>query len=297
MTIEGMDVSHWSGKVDYSIAKKAGMFFSIFKATDFDPITKTGFVDTQAAANWTNTRAQQIINGSYHWLQPRIDPIAQANFYVKFWEKYPGDLAPILDFEDKDIVSPTDMLYKAQAWLEAVEQATQRTPIVYTSSGYMRQFEQSKAGFLQRSPLWLAQYPLCPIPSIPNPWPPWTIWQYSQTAPGPACGAQSAGMDMNRFKGSLDELKALTPTYSGTSTTETPPVVVPAATKPLRARVIVGNLNIRSGPGISYPVTSRLTAGDLVDVQAIAGAAWLQIAPGCYAAYCSNETKYMELIQ
>ena len=303
--LEGIDVSHWSGKIDYSIAKKAGIAFSIFKATDFDSVTKVGFLDSQFINNWANTRAQQIINGSYHWLQPKIDPTIQADYYLKFWKAYPCDLAPILDFEDQAINSPADMLWRAQVWLEKGEAVTGRVPIVYTSSGYMRQLapsgglQQSKAGFLHRHPLWLAQYTSWPFPSVPKPWTAWTFWQYSQTGKGQAYGSPSAGMDLNRFNGSLDDLKVLTtttdaiPSPLGEGQGEVP---TPTTNTALRAKVLTATLNVRSGPGLSYPTVGTLKSGDLVDAMDFDGNSWLQIAPGKYAAYCVNGTKYMDLL-
>lgn len=207
----GIDTSHWDGKVDWAKAKSAGASFGIFKLTDFYKNVQTGFVDSQAANSWKGTKENGIVSGAWCWLQPKHDPKVQANYYLDAWYKYPTNMPPILDFEDRNVVSWNDMLWRACTWLEYVEEQTKKTPIVYTSLGYVNEFDKQKRSILARYPLWLAQYPYVftanSKPTVPYPWNDWVMWQYSDKAVGAVYGGQSSTMDVNVFNGDENAMK------------------------------------------------------------------------------------------
>jgi len=207
----GIDTSHWDGKMDWTIASARGVKFGIFKLTDFYKYTPSGFVDTQAANSWQGTRENGILNGAWCWLQPKQDPTLQAKFYLDAWNKYPTDMPPILDFEDRNVNTWNDMLWRCMTWLEYVEKATGKVPIIYTSLGYINSFDRLKRSALQKYPLWLAQYPLIysdtKQPSIPYPWTSWLMWQYSDKVEGKFYGGESATVDANVFPGSEADMR------------------------------------------------------------------------------------------
>jgi lysozyme len=304
----GIDVSHWSGIMDWPKACAAGAAFAIFKATDFDPYNRIGFKDSQFENNWAGTVENHIINGCYHWLQPGINASTQADFFLEAWLMNPCNLPPILDLEDGRTTDFTGLLYKAQTWLEQVEEACGRAPMVYTSAGFMRNFDPARAGFLLRYPLWLAQYTAWPAPKVPQPWAGWTFWQYSDRGPGRAYGAQSASMDMNRFNGTPEELARLAgiaaeggaegsaeegAAAEAARSAGSPPSL-PAAL--FRVRPLKGGINIRIGPGLNYPVVGQVPAGGSASVLGLAGETWLRLGEGQYAAYMVNNVQYMEWI-
>jgi len=206
--ITGIDVSHWQGRMDWSKAKEAGASFGIFKATDFWKAQPRGFVDSEADNNWSGTLDAGLINGCYCWLQPKVDPTVQANFFLEFWNVHPCNLPPILDVEDTDVFNHSDMLWRVQKWLQVVEDALDIKPMVYTSYGYMMSFDKSKAQFLSQYPLWQAWYSVF-NPKVPAPWTSWTIWQHTAKGDGQKYGAVAKNIDMNKFDGTLDDLKRL----------------------------------------------------------------------------------------
>jgi lysozyme len=198
----GIDTSHWDGKVNWQTAKQAGVSFGIFKLTDFYKDQPIGFEDTQAGNSWLGLRDNGLVSGAYCWLQPKQDPVLQARYYLNALAEYPTDMPPILDFEDRNVNTWNDMLWRGQRWLEYVEAETGKVPMVYTSSGYIGNFDKAKRSFLGRYPLWLAQYTWMQLPpSVPSPWTSWVLWQYSDKVDGKYYGAQSAGVDGNYFAG------------------------------------------------------------------------------------------------
>jgi GH25 family lysozyme M1 (1,4-beta-N-acetylmuramidase) len=60
---------------------------------------------------------------------------------------------------------------------------------------------------LTRFPIWIAQYTEAQSPNVPKPWKTWTFWQHSQGGKVPGI---SGLLDLDRFQGSLEDLKLLT---------------------------------------------------------------------------------------
>ena len=130
------------------------------------------------------------------------------------------DLEPVLDANKKDI-SPSGnaLLTRAKTWLNAVESAFGRKPMIYTSTLYVTSHAVN-AAWLANYPLWIAQYPWMPgtrneytdpanpptpggIPQQPPVFQPWIIWQYTKAG---NLNAFSGGMDFDYFNGSLADL-------------------------------------------------------------------------------------------
>lgn len=216
----GNDVSHWQGFIDWVKMASKGMEFSISKGTDFYSSYPQGFVDNKVFINLNGMEKNNIRTGVYCWLQPKQDPKLQAEFYLnEVYSKVETDFPPVLDFEDNNVNSWSDMLWRAQTWLEIVEKETGEIPFVYTSPGYMMNFDRIKSGFLSRYPLWIAHYIQRDYPTVPYQWEDWTIWQYSDKGHypyyiyldpnagyGKDYGSGSYGLDMNWFKGTEAEL-------------------------------------------------------------------------------------------
>lgn len=205
----GIDTSHWDGKVNWQTAKQAGVSFGIFKLTDFYRDQPIGFTDSQAGNSWQGLKDNAIVSGAYCWLQPKQDPTVQAKYFLEAWKKYPTDMPPILDFEDRNVISWNDMLWRGKTWLEYIEAQTGKVPIIYTSSGYINNFDKVKRSYLAKYPLWLAQYTWMQLPpSVPYPWTKWLMWQYSDQVNGKQYGSESATVDANYFAGSEADMRA-----------------------------------------------------------------------------------------
>ena len=80
----------------------------------------------------------------------------------------------------------------------------------------------------------------------------------------------------------------------GTTPPEPPPDPELSGT-PLR--VIASALNVRTGPGVGYPIVGSLHAGDIVEILGVGGIdAWVEFEPGRYAAVRIGGKTYMERV-
>lgn len=196
-TVQGIDVSHFQGTVDWRQVAQAGMSFAFAKATE--GIT---YVDPQFATNWPGIQAAGLLRGAYHFFEANDDPEAQAQNFLSTVQLSPGDLPPVLDIETTAGVSDQQIWSGVSAWLQIVEQATGRQPIIYTAPGFWSSHEPDLT--LTRYPLWLADYASQPV--LPNGWTSWLFWQHSQS--GVVAGVTGA-VDLDLFSGTLQQLQEL----------------------------------------------------------------------------------------
>lgn len=109
----------------------------------------------------------------------------------------------------------------AQDWLARVEAATGRKPIIYSGPAFL----QSRMNVNSRLPAWATKYTLwlanylnheinedIDLPWQPNGWSAWSFWQYSDRGiiDGVMADDGSAtGVDLNFFRGTVEQLYAL----------------------------------------------------------------------------------------
>lgn len=196
--IQGIDVSDHQKTVDWNAVQKAGKVFAFIKATD--GITWT---DPEFAANWSGAKAAGLLRGAYHFYETNDDPAEQARNFLSAVPLEPGDLPPVVDIEaTKSGQSAAQIVKDLQTWLDVVEQATGRVPILYTNPSYWDSLGTSAFG---RYPLWIAEYGVS-TPKLPAGWTRWTFWQLSES--GTVAGI-SGSVDLDVFNGTLAELQAL----------------------------------------------------------------------------------------
>ncbi len=199
----GLDVSHFQGTVDWPQVVQAGYAFAFIKATE--GIT---YVDPMFAENWSGAKAAGLLRGAYHFFEANDDPQQQVENFLNTVTLEPGDLPPVLDVESSSTssqVPAATIVESIAAWLQAVEQATGLTPILYTDASYWNSLATEQFGGY---PLWIAEYGVA-SPTLPQGWTSWAFWQFTEsgTVPGIATAA-----DLDLFQGSLQDLQRLTRT-------------------------------------------------------------------------------------
>ena len=204
-TLSGIDVSRYQQKVDWGAVAASGIRFCFIKATE-----GARDVDTFFRRHWEGAAGTGILRGAYHFFRPQIPVAAQADLFLRtVGQLSPGDLRPALDLEGTAgwvDLPPANRAPLALSMLETIEKRLGVTPIVYTSPWFATEILASTPA-LARFPIWIAQYTEAQSPAIPKPWSSWTFWQHSQSGTVPGI---SGAVDLDRFQGTLDDLKKLT---------------------------------------------------------------------------------------
>lgn len=207
----GVDVSHWQGAVDWGLMRQHEVRFAFIKATQ-----GTGGVDPKFRSNWANAKEAGLLRGAYHFLEPNLNAEQQALHFFNMMKAVDdfGELPPVLDVEKR----PMRASVIRECLLE-IQKLFDKRPIIYTAQ-YIWE-TMGGVSWADDYPLWVAQYPYRVWddtileradrgqPHLPRDWPNWQFWQFSEKAPGPTYGVESAGLDLNMFNGSVDDLYEL----------------------------------------------------------------------------------------
>lgn len=208
----GIDVSHYQKRIDWVKVQNSGASFAIIKATEGN-----NFIDPRFDYNWTRARRMGIVRGAYHFFRPKVDPVAQANLFLKIAGQtlHSTDLPPVVDIEaspefvrlEWKELKVEERLRRVQAWLKTVEGATGRKPMIYT--GFYSWFDYlGNSEMFVEYPLWIAAYNV-EKPRIPaNNWGGhgWTFWQTTGRGVVPGIRDEAACVDLNVFRSTQHDL-------------------------------------------------------------------------------------------
>ncbi len=198
--VNGIDVSHYQGSIDWGKVRASGVDFAFAKAAQ-----GTGTSDSKFAANWVGMKAAGVLRGAYDFYNVGADPAAQAKTFLGKFKLEPGDLPPMVDIETESVGAETNanLIADLHAYCDAIKKACGVAPFIYTGPGF---WNAHLDGGFSDCPLWVAEYGV----SKPKPvtgWKYWTIWQYSQSGSVPGI---SGAVDLDYFNGGLDQLKKFT---------------------------------------------------------------------------------------
>jgi lysozyme len=207
-TVPGIDVSYWDSGIDWPKVRATGQRFMFAKATEGD-----FYADPTFAANWSGAKAAGLLRGAYHFFRCNVDPKKQASKFIDYVKsvKDDGELPPVLDLETPDGQTKDKIIARAKTWLDLVEAAFGKKPIIYSGQYFLQDYFSEAGGgppaWAKDYPLWLAQYPNNYVegsqPFLPRGWFKWTFWQYSEKG---SVNGINANVDLNLFNGSLEEL-------------------------------------------------------------------------------------------
>ncbi|RCX22618.1 lysozyme [Fontibacillus phaseoli] len=197
---KGIDVSRWQGSINWPKVKADGISFAFIKATQ-----GTAWVDPQFKVNASGAKAAGLLIGAYHFMDAAILESAkqQARHFAKTIQAsgIRFDLPPVMDYENNPAgLSKSQINAVADAFLKEVQKLTGIVPIIYTGNAFAQQFQPS----LGQYPLWVARYSSNVPYDVPA-WNRWDFWQYSDS--GKVAGI-AGNVDLNEYKGSLDDMKA-----------------------------------------------------------------------------------------
>jgi len=208
--ITGIDVSHHNGTINWNLVPQSQAAFVFCKATQ-----GKNYKDELMAANMNELKRLNFMRGVYHFLTFKdVTAQDQVNNFTSCGIDFsqPGTLPPVLDVEWQQSESLNQYIIdnraacvkKVKDWLEGIETATGRKPIIYTNSNFWKDYLGNPAGF-ENYPLWIASYRSAP-PALAAGWNDYTFWQY--TASGSITGI-AGNVDKNIFKAGMKQLKKL----------------------------------------------------------------------------------------
>ena len=199
-TIYGIDVSRFQGTIDWQKVKNSGVVYAYIQIS-----RSVTDLDAKFAYNWRRAKEVGILRGAYQRFQPDQDVALQAQIFLdKLGPYQEGDLPPMLDVEDDGGLTGAQIANRVNQWMDRVEPVVGVTPLIYTGFYFWR--AQVGSADLSRHPRWIANYgATCPL--VPQAWTRWTLHQYSSSAMIP--GITENTVDVNKFNGTLEQLKAL----------------------------------------------------------------------------------------
>ncbi len=200
-SIHGIDVSRYQDDIvwhEVADMKSHGMQidFAFIKATE-----GVSLVDPKFKKNWRGIHRTRIRAGAYHFYRCNVDPLVQANHFLRQIKLKPGDLAPVLDLETEDGSTIENIRKDVLKYLRYVENRLGVRPIIYTNLDfYRRVLDQNE---FKKYPLWIAQYTGSSRPRIDAKW---ALWQYSESGRVNSIRSKVDFNVLNSRETSLDEL-------------------------------------------------------------------------------------------
>jgi lysozyme len=174
-TVHGIDVSRHQSHINWEkVAKMESMgkkiHFCFIKATQ-----GTYKTDPYFKRNWRHSKNAGLIRGAYHYFDPKIKGDVQADYFLKIYEREPGDLPPVLDVEETNNVRPESIRREVRKWLYKVEKITGVKPFIYTHTRFYRSILGET---FDEYPFWVAHYHPGDEPRIFRDW---HFWQHSES--------------------------------------------------------------------------------------------------------------------
>lgn len=191
-SVHGIDVSRHQQRVNWEKvaamnSKGKKIRFCFIKATQGNYRS-----DEYFDRNWRLSKKAGLIRGAYHYFDPLINGETQAKYFLRKYQKYEGDLPPVLDVEEEKNVSHAIIRKEVKKWMEYVKQYTGVQPIIYTHTAFYRKVLGES---FDEYPFWVAHYHNGDEPRIYRDW---HFWQHSET--GYVNGIKGM-VDFNVFSG------------------------------------------------------------------------------------------------
>ena len=178
MTLPGIDLSDFQplSRGEWTMLAGQGLRFAFVKASEGKSFQAETF-----EAKWHDSKAAGLLRGAYHFFRPSRTGEEQAVNFLQALQAAGGmtadDLPPVLDIETRDGINAAEIRKQCLVWLEKVETATGRKPLIYTGSSFGKDVLGPDGRFAEY-PLWVAHY-TAGQPAIPQRWSTCAFWQYT----------------------------------------------------------------------------------------------------------------------
>lgn len=282
----GVDISSWQTdittpqKVDFVKMKDAGCSFVFMRA--FFGLSK----DRDFGYYWESTKNVGLPRGAYMFPITSLSITEQTKAFVNLLKQDKGEIYPVLDVEAyKGSVHSANELKTS---IKIIEDGLGTIPMIYTGYYVWRDsVAGSNDAFFKKYPLWIATYATKPM--VPPPFTTWLFWQTSDKGDGLKYGVESKNIDLDYFNGTQEDFNKLFGT--NVSPVDPDPIDVVSGVE----YTALSQMNVRTGPGINYPVYSTLPAGTKLVPQDIGGNdAWIKIGEDLWVCKSLNGKVYLQ---
>ena len=199
-SIHGIDISKYQSTISWEEVKlmkikEIQLGFSFMKATE-----GIGNTDPYFKRNWKKSKDNGIIRGAYHFFIASKDGRMQAENFIKRVELETGDMPPVLDVEQLNGATVTQLKREAKIFLDIVENHYGVRPIIYTNVDF---YTRNLGDEFDAYPLWVAHYYQPSHPRIKRGW---SFWQHSDEG---RVNGINGKVDFNVFNGDSTDFKNL----------------------------------------------------------------------------------------
>ena len=134
----GIDVSHYEPEIDWNEAKSFGVDFMFTKATE-----GLFFIDKLLKKHIEGAKQAGILTGVYHFFHAGNSGDGQADHFLKVVHGLDIDLPLVLDWEQASADNQPASIQKsrAQIFLDEIESASNKKPIIYGGSSFLKELE------------------------------------------------------------------------------------------------------------------------------------------------------------
>lgn len=194
---QGIDVSHWQGKINYDEVKQSGIEVVYIKSSE-----GTGYIDPYFKSNYEGAKQNEIKVGFYHYLTARNEEqaVAEAEHFANVIAGTIPDCKLAMDFESFGNLNSEEINNISFAFLRKVQELTGKEMVVYSDTYNTRNIFSYELA--QEYPLWVAEYGV-EVPGNNGKWSNWIGFQY--TDEGKIAGVNSY-VDRNRFTEQIFEI-------------------------------------------------------------------------------------------
>jgi GH25 family lysozyme M1 (1,4-beta-N-acetylmuramidase) len=307
-----IDVSKWQGEMDWEKAKPK------IHAAYIKALEGTTGIDPQFARNRAECERLGIPWSAYQFFKADKDAKKQAKNFAEMIGHYnaqgeyilDADLIPAVDVEYKPPLMTKQGMYNALAkFLNEFFVITGIYLIIYTRKSWW-EANMPVTDFDNFHKLWVAHYnSLIEEPLVPFEWRNrgWTMWQWSADGndKGEEYGAESDDIDLDRYKGGLEQIRRDYPNINWQPLPspdpdpdpdpEPEPVMI---TIPVLTVVASNGVNVRNKPTVvGSTIYFALPSGSKVEVieqmQDSGGNTWGRVGQQQYCAIVYNGVTYL----
>lgn len=197
--VQGIDVSHHQGAIDWQKVAADGVDFAFIKATEGGD-----FTDKDFRWNWAESAKTKIVRGAYHFVtfcRPVVDQLAHV---VATIPREPGTFPPVLDLEFGGNCAKKPAVLAMHADLtflvQGIQQHYGKPPLFYMTKEFVTEY---RGPAFPPMKVWARDVFRRPDAAT---FPDWTFWQFAARA---RVDGISVPVDLNAFRGNANELQAL----------------------------------------------------------------------------------------